>query len=90
MCNSASLVLVPLVAHYQHMISLGTRALKNITGQVDGKVEHYRTTLARLRQEFLARATVTTEVAVLKMRKDVKKINTQLTEMSSHTLEAGA
>jgi hypothetical protein len=70
--------------------SLGTRALKNITSQVDGKVEHFRTTLARLRQEFLARATVTTEVAVLKMRKDVKKINTQLTEMSSHTPEAGA
>jgi hypothetical protein len=69
---------------------LGTRALKNITGQVDGKVEQYRTTLARLRQEFLAHATVTTEVAVLKMRKDVKKVNTQLTEMSSHTLEAGA
>jgi hypothetical protein len=39
--------------------------LKNIVGQVDGKVENYRTTIVQLRDKFLARAAVITEVAVL-------------------------
>jgi hypothetical protein len=39
--------------------------LKNIIGKVDEKIEQYRTTLARLREEFLAHATINTEVAVL-------------------------
>ena len=43
----------------------GKRTLKYIVGQVDGKIEQYRTNLIRLRDNFLARATVTTEVAVL-------------------------
>jgi hypothetical protein len=38
-----------------------------MVGQVDEKVEQYRTTLARLRQEFLAHATVATEIAVLEV-----------------------
>ena len=45
--------------------------MKNIRGQVDGKIEHYRTILARLRNDFLARAAVTTEVTVLRMQDDV-------------------
>jgi hypothetical protein len=45
--------------------------LKNIRGQVDGKIEHYRTILVRLRDDFLARAAVTTEVTVLRMQDDV-------------------
>jgi hypothetical protein len=49
---------------YNDMI-VEQRTLKNMVGQVDEKVERYRTTLARLRQELLAHATVTTEVAVL-------------------------
>jgi hypothetical protein len=39
--------------------------LKNITGQVDEKVEVYRATLVRLRDNFLASAAVTTELTVL-------------------------
>jgi hypothetical protein len=39
--------------------------LKSIVGQVDGKIDQYRTNLVRLRDNFLARAAVTTEIAVL-------------------------
>jgi hypothetical protein len=39
--------------------------LKSIVGQVDGKIDQYRTNLVRLRDNFLARATATTEIAVL-------------------------
>jgi hypothetical protein len=67
-----------------------TRTAKNITGRIDGKVEEYSATLARLRQEFIAHATVTTEVAVLKMQDDVGKVNAQLTEMSTQALDASA
>jgi hypothetical protein len=48
--------------------------LKNIFGQVDGEIENYRTTLIRLRDDFLALAAVTTEVAVLWMQHDVSKM----------------
>jgi hypothetical protein len=37
-------------------------------------VEHYRTILVRLRDDFLARAAVTTEVTVLRIQDDVSKI----------------
>ena len=43
-------------------------------GQVDGEIESYRTTLIRLRDDFLALAAVTTEVAVLGMQHDVNKV----------------
>jgi hypothetical protein len=46
---------------------VGKRALKNIFGPVDGKIEEYRTNLVRLRDGFLARAAVTTEVTVLEV-----------------------
>jgi hypothetical protein len=39
--------------------------LKSIIGQVDEKVEDYRTTLVRLREDFLASAAITTELTVL-------------------------
>jgi hypothetical protein len=52
----------------------GTRTLKNVFGQVDGEVEQYRTSLIGLRDDFLALAAVTTEVAVLGMQHDVSKI----------------
>jgi hypothetical protein len=39
--------------------------VKSIVGPVDGKIDQYSSTLARLRNNFLARAAVTTEVAVL-------------------------
>jgi hypothetical protein len=43
-------------------------------GQIDGEIESYRTTLIRLRDDFLALAAVTTEVAVLGMQHDVRKM----------------
>ena len=49
------------------MIS-GKRTLKNVAGQVDSKVENYRTSLVQLREKFLAYATVTTEAAVFQIR----------------------
>jgi hypothetical protein len=39
--------------------------LKNVVGQVDEKVERYRTNLGRLRENFLAHVAVLTRVAVL-------------------------
>jgi hypothetical protein len=45
--------------------SVGKRTLKSIVGRVDGKIHQYRTNLVRLRDNFLARAAVTTEIAVL-------------------------
>jgi hypothetical protein len=60
--------------------------LKNIRGQVDEKVENYRTTLVRLREKFLAYAAVTTEATVLQMWDGVR---TQLAEKSNQELEAG-
>jgi hypothetical protein len=49
----------------------GKRTLENIGGQVDGKIEHYRNILVRLREDFLARAAVTTEFTVLRIQDDV-------------------
>jgi hypothetical protein len=43
----------------------GTRTLKNAFGRADEKIEHYCTNLVRLRENFLARACVIIEVAVL-------------------------
>jgi hypothetical protein len=56
----------------------GTRTWKNIFGQVDGEIEQYRTTLIRLRDDFLARAAVTTEVAVLGIQLDVSNMQTHV------------
>jgi hypothetical protein len=54
-----------------------------MVGQVDDKIKDYCTTLARLRQEFLAYATVTTEFTVLQTRDDVRKVDAQLTEVGA-------
>jgi hypothetical protein len=77
--------------------SLGKRTLKNIGGHVDGQVEDYRIDLFRLRQEFLAHATVTIETTVLRTqidvsqtRADLSRANAQLGDMSNQTLETGA
>jgi hypothetical protein len=43
----------------------GKRTLKNVVSQVDSKVDQYRTSLARLRDNFLARTAVVTGIAVL-------------------------
>jgi hypothetical protein len=64
----------PLALLIVNMWFVGTRTWKNMLGQVDGEIEQYRTSLIRLRDDFLARATVTTEVAVLGMQDDVSNI----------------
>jgi hypothetical protein len=47
------------------MWSAGKRTLKSTFGQVDEKIDQYRTCLVGLRDNFLARAALTTEIAVL-------------------------
>ncbi|KAH9960961.1 hypothetical protein BGW80DRAFT_922078 [Lactifluus volemus] len=47
------------ISSYAEDIKVGKRTLKNIVGQVDGKIDQYRTNLVRLRDNFLARAAVT-------------------------------
>jgi hypothetical protein len=39
--------------------------VKNIVGQVDGKIDEYRNKLVRLQDNFLARGAVTIEISVL-------------------------
>jgi hypothetical protein len=69
----------------------GKRALKNLGGRVDQKVEDYRATLVRLRERLLAHAALITEATVLQTREDVRKVGTQIMDkMSSHALDAGA
>jgi hypothetical protein len=48
-----------------NILSSGKRILKNVVSQVDAKVDEYRTSLARLRDNFLARTAVVTGIAVL-------------------------
>jgi hypothetical protein len=59
---------LPLSLLTVNMRFSGKRTLKNVVGQVDSKVENYRTTLVQLREKFLAYAAVTTEAAVFQMR----------------------
>jgi hypothetical protein len=59
----------------------GKRTWKNIRGQVDGKVTQYRTILIRLRDDFLARAAVTTEVTVLRIQDDVSRIQDDVSDI---------
>jgi hypothetical protein len=87
-----------------NLFNSGKRTWKNIGGQVDGKVEDYRTALARLREEFLAHATITIEATVLQTRVDmsqtqvdvsqtrvdVGRVKAQLGDISNQALEAGA
>jgi hypothetical protein len=52
-----------------NILFAGKRILRNITGQVDEKIEQYRINLFRLRDNFLAHAAVTTEFVVLESGK---------------------
>ena len=62
----------------------GTRTWKNFFGQVDEEIERYRTTLVRLRDDFLARAVVTIEVAVLGIQGDVSNIQANVSKMQDN------
>jgi hypothetical protein len=63
-CTCRYVVFTSLTDCYKYMISW-KRTLKYMVGQVDRKIEQYCADLFCLRNGFLARATVTTEVAVL-------------------------
>jgi hypothetical protein len=52
------------------------RTWTNISGEVDGEIDRYRSMLIRLRDEFLARAAVTTEITVLGIQDDVSNKTT--------------
>jgi hypothetical protein len=60
----------------------GKRTWKNIRGQVDGKITQYRTILIRLRDDFLARAAVTTEVTVLRTQDDVSRMQDDVSHIT--------
>ena len=49
----------------------GKRTLKNTGGQVDKKIEDFRTTLLELHRLFLDEATITTEITALQILDDV-------------------
>ena len=52
-------------------------------GQADGRIQGYRATLVRLRDDFLAHATVTTEQTVLCVRDDVRNIIIYISKKSN-------
>jgi hypothetical protein len=59
MCKLAGHLDLSLVIN--NMWFAGKRTLRNLFGQVDEKTEQYRVNLIRLRDNFLARAAITTE-----------------------------
>ena len=74
--SSVSLVIVK-------MLSAGKRLLKNISGQVDKRINDLCTIFVELRKAFLEHATVTTEITVLQILDGVGVISTQLDEMAT-------
>ena len=74
----------------------GKRTLKNTAGQVDRKIEDFRTTLLELHRSFLDEDTVTTEITAFQILDDVGIISakfdglvTQLKWVSSQVSDAG-
>ena len=74
----------------------GKRTLKNTAGQVDRKIEDFRTTLLELHRSFLDKDTVTTEITAFQILDDVGIISakfdglvTQLKWVSSQVSDAG-
>jgi hypothetical protein len=81
----------------------GKRTLKNIDGQVDKKIEDFRTTLLKLHKAFVDEAAVVTEITAFQILDDmgiisanVGKISSQLDGMatqlkwvSSHVSDSG-
>ena len=54
------------------------RVLKNTSGQVDKKIEDFRTTLLELHKSFLDEAAITTEIAALQILDDVGIISAKV------------
>ena len=60
----------------------GKRILKNTGGQVDKKIEDFRTALLELRKTFLDEATMTTEITALQILDDVGIISANVGNIS--------
>ncbi len=74
----------------------GKRILKNIGGQVNTKIEDFRTALLELRKAFLDQASIATEITAFQILDDVgiisakvDWISTQLQWVSSQVSDAG-
>ncbi|KAH9032419.1 hypothetical protein EDB85DRAFT_1245516 [Lactarius pseudohatsudake] len=59
------------------------RMLKNTGGQVDKKIEDFRSTLLEQRKAFLDEATITTEITALQILDDVGIVSSQLDGMAT-------
>ncbi len=66
-----------------NMCSAGKRFLKNISGQVDKRIEDLCTLLVELRKAFLDHATVTTEITVLQILDDVGILSAHISGIST-------
>jgi hypothetical protein len=61
----------------------GKRVLKNTGGQVDKKLEDFRTTLLELHKSFLDEASITTEITALQILDDVGIISANVGMISA-------
>ncbi len=57
--------------------------MKNMGGQVNKKIEDFRTTLLELKKAFLDEATITTEITALQILDDVGIISANVGRISS-------
>ncbi|KAH9000465.1 hypothetical protein EDB92DRAFT_506182 [Lactarius akahatsu] len=71
------------VQSYAKNSQLWKRILKNTGGQVDKKIEDFRSTLLALHKAFLDEATITTEITALQILDDVGIISAQLDGMAT-------
>jgi hypothetical protein len=60
----------------------GKRILKNTGGQVDKKIEDFRTTFLELHKSFLDEAAITTEITALQILDDVGIISANVGRVS--------
>ena len=74
----------------------GKRTLKNLGGQVDKKIEDFRTALLKLHKAFVDEAAVITEITTFQILDDMGMISSQLDGMaiqlkwvSNHVLDSG-
>jgi hypothetical protein len=61
----------------------GKRIFKNTGGITDQEIEDYRSTLIRLRGEFLSHATINTQIIALQIRDGVGVVSAEVREIST-------
>lgn len=64
------------------MLFLGKRTLKNLGGELDGKIKELSDVLVKHRNAFLDQATISSEITAFQILKDVAKISTQFLDAS--------